>query len=134
MRFITIKPTKLTSELEQKFNGGDFARTDYKYLYEVKMRRGKMRVFLYTPSIAQIWYTFKLMMFGPVYESMPYEQNGHPVQLQTFHVRHVAEKYFTPEELETQQKKAEQVLSPKPGPNRAARRKQAKKGSKKRKK
>lgn len=134
MRFVTIKPTKLNEELDKKFNGGEFARTNYKYLYEVKMRRGKMRVFLYTPSLSQIWYTVKLMMFGPVYESMPYEQHGHPVQLQTFHVRHVAEKYFTPAELESQQKKAEQTLSPKPSANRAARRQALKKSGKKVKK
>lgn len=134
MRFITIKPTKLDEDLKAKFNGGEFTRTNYRFLYQVRMYRGKMRVFLYTPSLAQVWYTFKLMMFGEVYESMPYEQHGHPVQMQTFHLRHIAEKYFTPAELEEQQKRAAKVVSPKPDTRNRATRRKTKKGGKKRKK
>lgn len=130
MRFITIKPRRLEDDLREKFNGGEFARTNYRVLYEVKMYRGPMRVFLYTPSLSQVWYTFKLMMFGPVYESMPYDQNGHPVQLQTFHVRHIAEKYFTPAELKQQQEKAEKVLSPKPTKARKPANRKAKRSKK----
>lgn len=111
MRFITIKPKRLSKQkdLLEHFNSGQFARKDYKYLFHVKMRRGPMRVFLRTPSVAQVWYSTKLLMFGPVRHGMPYDNHKHPVQMEVYNIEDVAKRYYTPAQVDQFKKEAEEA-------------------------
>lgn len=88
---VVISRFKLDPIKAAEFNNGDFARTDYKYLYRLTIDKGKGKLYVMvaTPSFKQVMYSLKTLWHA--YEGQPYDRHDHPVVMQCFDVTPVAE-------------------------------------------
>lgn len=83
---VEIRRFKLDEDKVTEFNSGKFARTDYKHLYELRIDKGKDKLFVQvaSPSFRQILYS--LHVLWNAYDGQPYDRHEHPVVMQVLNV------------------------------------------------
>lgn len=83
---VAIRRFPLDEDKFKEFNGGKFARENYKYLYELRIDKGKDKLFvqLATPSFKQILYSLRVLWHA--YDGQPYDRHEHPVVMQVLNV------------------------------------------------
>lgn len=96
---IRLKRSRLDPQRAKEFNEGYydarkkefvmFARTDYKYLYElfIDKGRGSTYIQLATPSFSQVLYS--IWTLWNAYDGKPYDRHNHPVIMQAYDIEQV---------------------------------------------
>ena len=84
---VSIKAYTLKGDekLLKEFNGGKYSRKNYRWLYKVKIKHGKMMIFVATPSLKQALYS--MVTLWSAHEGDSYDSHNHPVMLQAYDVR-----------------------------------------------
>lgn len=87
---IRLNRFKLDPVKSKEFNNGDFARTDYKYLFVLVIDKGEGKTFIQvaTPSFRQVLYS--IWSLWKAYDGKPYDRHDHPVVMQAHDLEKVA--------------------------------------------
>lgn len=87
---VRVRRYRLDPVKAEEFNSDkQFARDDYKYLYELDIDKGPNRTFIKcaTPDFRQLLYSIRNLWSA--YDGKPYDRHNHPVVMQAFDMKEV---------------------------------------------